>query len=78
MQPEFLKLDVTDHVATVSMDRPPDIPLSMQALNRVEHMTLKKAYRTEQDYTVRLSRYDDSKEAMQAFRERREPLFRGR
>ena len=62
----------------IARKSPPAIRLAKEALNRVEHMPLKEAYRTEQDYTVRLSRYDDSKEAMQAFRERREPLFRGR
>ena len=41
-------------------------------------MPLKEAYRTEQDYTARLSRYDDSREAAQAFLERRAPRFVGR
>ena len=62
----------------IAAKSPPAIRLAKEALNRVEHMPLKEAYRTEQDYTARLSRYDDSKEAMQAFLERRPARFTGR
>ena len=47
-------------------------------LNRVDEMPLKEAYRTEQEYTARLSRYEDSAEALAAFREKRPPRFKGR
>ena len=39
---------------------------------------LKEAYRIEQDYTARLSRYEDSEEARKAFMEKRAPRFSGR
>jgi enoyl-CoA hydratase len=62
----------------IARKSPPAIRLAKEALNRVEHLPLKEAYRTEQDYTARLSKYEDSREAMQAFQERREPVFSGR
>jgi enoyl-CoA hydratase len=45
-------------------------------MNRVENLPLKEAYRTEQDYTARLQRFDDAREARQAFLERRAPEFK--
>jgi hypothetical protein len=36
----------------------------------------KQGYRTEQDYTVRLSRYADAAEARLAYLEKRDPRFR--
>jgi enoyl-CoA hydratase len=38
-------------------------------------MPVEDAYRTEQDYTQRLSSYKDSGEAMAAFLEKREPSW---
>ena len=64
--------------AEIARKSPPAIRLAKEALTRVEHLPLKEAYRTEQDYTARLSRYDDSKEAMQAFLEKRDAVFQGR
>ncbi len=45
--------------------------LAKEAMNRVEHLPLKEAYRTEQEYTRRLMTFDDSVEARQAFMEKR-------
>lgn len=52
--------------------------LAKEAMNRVEFLPLKDAYRTEQDYTTRLLGFEDSAEARRAHAERREPQWRWR
>src|SRR3954463_2576222 len=47
--------------------------LAKEAMNRVEFLPLREAYRTEQDYTNRLLRYEDAAEARAAFLEKRAP-----
>ena len=52
--------------------------LAKEALNRVEFLPLKEAYRIEQDYTRRLASYDDAEEARLAYVEKRDPEWRWR
>jgi enoyl-CoA hydratase len=52
--------------------------LAKESMNRVESLPLKEAYRTEQDYTARLQGFDDSREAREAFLEKRDPAFKWR
>ena len=52
--------------------------LAKEALNRVEFLPLKDAYRVEQDYTRRLATYEDAEEARHAFVEKRAPEWRWR
>jgi len=47
--------------------------LAKEAMNRVEHLPLKEAYRIEQDYTARLQRFEDAGEARQAYLDKRDP-----
>ena len=52
--------------------------LAKESMNRVEHLSLKDAYRTEQDYTARLQSFDDAAEARRAYLERRDPDWKWR
>ncbi|MGE3773128.1 MAG: hypothetical protein AB7I32_09400 [Gammaproteobacteria bacterium] len=47
-------------------------------MNTIEEMSLRDGYRFEQNMTAELSRYEDSREAMLAFAEKRKPVFTGR
>jgi enoyl-CoA hydratase len=62
--------------ARIATKSPIAIRLAKESANRVEFMDLKEGYRTEQDYTTRVSRFADAIEAGTAFVERREPTFR--
>jgi enoyl-CoA hydratase len=52
--------------------------LAKESMNRVEDLPLKDAYRTEQEYTARLQRFEDAKEARQAFLDKRDPDWKWR
>jgi len=52
------------------------VRLAKESANRVEAMSLQDGYRTEQDYTQRVKRHDDSEEARLAFMEKRDPVWR--
>ena len=62
----------------IASKSPLAVRLAKQALNRTEELPLKEGYRLEQDYTMRLGGFADTKEAMDAFLEKREPKFKGR
>jgi enoyl-CoA hydratase len=75
---EALLAEATDIAKQIASKSPLAVRLAKQALNRVEDLPMKDAYRLEQDYTMRLGQFEDTKEAMQAFLEKREPKFKGR
>lgn len=52
--------------------------LAKESMNRVEHLPLKEAYRTEQEYTARLQSFEDAAEARAAYFEKRSPNWQWR
>ena len=76
--PERL-LDTAHTLASeIAAKSPVAIRLAKHAMNAIEFMSLRDGYRFEQNMTAELSRYEDSKEAMRAFVEKRPPVFKGR
>ena len=64
--------------ATLASKSPIAMRLAKQAMNRVEFLPLKEAYRIEQDYTGRMLAFEDSTEARDSYLEKREPDFKWR
>jgi enoyl-CoA hydratase len=62
--------------STLASKSPIALRLAKESMNRVEFMPLKDAYRTEQDYTAKLLRYEDANEARQAFLEKRDAQWK--
>ena len=52
--------------------------LAKDSMNRIEGLKLKDAYQTEQDYTNRLLGFEDSLEAREAFKNKRDPEWKWR
>jgi len=63
---------------TLAAKGPIALRLAKEAMNRVEYLPLKDAYRTEQDYTARLLGFEDAQEARQAYLDKRAPEWRWR
>ncbi len=64
--------------ADIASKSPIAMVLAKHALNTIEDMSLRDGYRFEQNMTAELGKYEDSKEAMLAFAEKRKPVFKGR
>jgi enoyl-CoA hydratase len=54
---------------------PTAVRIGKQVLNRIEEMPLKAGYEFEQGFTVKASGHPDAKESLNAFRERRKPVY---
>jgi len=64
--------------ALLATKSPIALRLAKEAMNRVEFLPLKEAYRLEQDYTARLLTFDDAVEAREAWRDKRSPQWQWR
>ena len=64
--------------AEIASKSPIAMRLAKHAMNTIEFMSLRDGYRFEQNMTGELSKYEDSREAMRAFAEKRPPVFKGR
>jgi enoyl-CoA hydratase/carnithine racemase len=76
--PERLVDTARTLASEIAAKSPVAIRLAKHAMNAIEFMSLRDGYRFEQNMTAELSRYEDSKEAMRAFVEKRPPVFQGR
>ncbi len=61
----------------IASKSPVAMVLAKQALNTIEEMSVRDGYRFEQNMTAELGRYEDSREAMLAFLQKRDPVFKG-
>lgn len=74
-KPEDLMKEAMEMAREIASKSPAALRLAKRSINTVETMGLKDGYRFEQNLTVEMTRHPDSKEAMQAFLEKRTPVF---
>lgn len=75
---EKLESEACALAAQLADKSPIAMRLAKQSMNQVEGLPLKDAYRIEQTYTARLMTYEDSKEAREAYLEKRTPEWKWR
>jgi enoyl-CoA hydratase len=63
---------------SIARHSPVTLKLAKRSLNGIEYMDLKAGYEFEQKLTRELSSHEDSKEAVNAFLEKRTPVYTGR
>jgi enoyl-CoA hydratase len=68
---------VMEMATVIARKSPLATRLAKDSMKTIENMTLRDGYPYEQGNTFKLSKSHDAKEAVSAFREKREPVFRG-
>lgn len=77
--PRAQLIDAAMEIAREIADKSPlAVKVTKYALNMTDNLSLRDAYRYEQDLTVMMSNTEDAKEAQAAFVEKRKPEFKGR
>ena len=61
----------------IASKSPLSVRLAKRTLNAIEEMSLRDGYRYEQDMTAAIAQTDDAREALNAFLEKRKPIFKG-
>lgn len=74
-EPGDLMAEAEKLASRISGYSPTAVRVSKRILDRIEWMDLKEGYEFEQGGTVRMSGHPDSKEALAAFSEKREPRY---
>lgn len=76
--PEDLLPTAMDLAREIASKSPLAVQLFKQTLNTIEYMSLRDGYRYEQEMTLEIGKTEDAVEAMQAFTEKRKPVFNER
>jgi enoyl-CoA hydratase len=61
--------------ADMASKSPLALRMAKQSMNRVEHLSVDEGYQLEQDYTARVSQLADSREARNAWQQKRTPTW---
>jgi enoyl-CoA hydratase len=75
---EDLMAEARKLACRIARHSPVAVRIAKRSLNQIEYMDLRSGYQFEQSLTAELAGYDDAKEAVAAFFEKREPKYTGR
>ncbi|HEU0203412.1 MAG TPA: enoyl-CoA hydratase/isomerase family protein [Burkholderiaceae bacterium] len=76
--PEELLPAALEIARTIASKSPIATRMGKHTLNTIEDMSLRDGYRYEQGMTAIIAKTEDAKEAQLAFKEKRQPVFKGR
>ncbi|HEU0201217.1 MAG TPA: enoyl-CoA hydratase/isomerase family protein [Burkholderiaceae bacterium] len=76
--PEELMPAALEIAQSIASKSPIATRMGKHTLNTIEDMSLRDGYRYEQDMTAIIAKTEDAKEAQIAFKEKRQPVFKGR
>lgn len=76
--PQALMPAAMEIATTIASKSPVSTRLGKHTMNVIEDLSLRDGYRYEQDMTAMIGKTEDAREAQLAFKEKREPVFKGR